>query len=91
MDSHRKIAVSPSQVMSCTNTPVMQRAKQMHIERRCVCEVVSSPGSRAGYNPRVRRFFSTQVQLLFCLELPRKGSAKGSGIRDAQVKAYPVN
>ncbi len=33
----------------------------------------------------------TQVQFWFCLELPRKGSAKGGGIRDARAKVRPVN
>jgi hypothetical protein len=35
--------------------------------------------------------FLTRVLLWFCLELPRKGSAKGSGIRDARVEVRPVN
>ncbi len=35
--------------------------------------------------------FFTQVLLWFGMELPRKGSAKGGGIRDARVKARPVN
>ena len=29
--------------------------------------------------------------LFVCLELPRKGSAKGSGICDARVEVHPVN
>ncbi len=35
--------------------------------------------------------FLTQVLLWFCFELPLKGSAKGGRIRDARVKAQPVN
>ncbi len=35
--------------------------------------------------------FLTQVLLWFCLELPRKESAKGGGIFDARVEVHPVN
>ncbi len=53
----------------------------MHIERRCdVC----SPGNRAGWAVHVK-IFLTQVLLWFGLKLPRRGSAKGGGIRDARV------
>jgi hypothetical protein len=35
--------------------------------------------------------FFIQVLLWFVMELLRKGSAKGGGIRDARVKVHPVN
>ncbi len=35
--------------------------------------------------------FLTQVLRWFCFEFPRKGNAKGGGIRDARVKVHPVN
>ncbi len=41
--------------------------------------------------PCVCRFILTQVLLWIFLELPRKGSAKGGGIRDARVKVHPVH
>jgi hypothetical protein len=59
----------------------------MHIKRRYD---LSSPGNRAGWAVRVFFFFFTQVLLWFCLELPRKGSAKGIEVRDARVKVHPV-
>ncbi len=40
---------------------------------------------------RVCVHFFTQVVFWFCLELSRKGSAKGGGVRYARVKVYPVN
>ncbi len=40
---------------------------------------MSSPVNRAGWAVRVQ-IFLTQVMLWFCLELLRKGSAKGGGI-----------
>ena len=52
---------------------------------------MSSPGNRAGCAVRVCRFFLTQVLLWFCLELPRKESAKGGGICDSRVEVHPVN
>ena len=71
-----------------TNTPVMQGAKQMHIERRCDCEL---PRQSCRLGRACVDFFFTQVLLWFCLELPRKGSAKGGGICDARVEVHPVN
>ncbi len=50
-----------------------------------------APPGIAPVGPCVCRFFLTQVLLWFGLELPRKGSAKGGGIRDARVKAHPNN
>ena len=61
----------------------------MHIERRCDCELPRQ-SCRLG-RACVDFFFLTQVLLWFCLELPRNGSAKGGGIRDARVKTHPVN
>ena len=51
---------------------------------------MSSPGNRAGWAVRVY-IYLTQVLLWFCLELPRKGSAKGGGICDARVEVHSVN
>ena len=51
---------------------------------------MSSPSNRAGWAVRVY-IFLTQVLLWFCLELPRKGSAKEVGICDARVEVHPVN
>ncbi len=65
----------------------MQGAKQMHIERRCDCEL-HQQSYRLG---RACVDFLTQVLLWFCLELPRKGSAKGGGMWDARVEVHPVN
>ncbi len=59
----------------------------MHIERRCDCELPRK-SCRLG---RAYVYFFSRVLLWFCLELPRKGNAKGGGIRDARVKAHPVN
>jgi hypothetical protein len=70
-----------SQVKSRTNTPVMQGAKQMHIERRCDYELPRQ-SCRLG-RACVDFFLLTHVLLWYCLELPRKGSAKGGGICDA--------
>ncbi len=59
----------------------------MHIERRFVFELPRN-------SCRLRRAcveFLTQVLLWFCLELPRKGSAKGGGICDARVEVHLVN
>jgi hypothetical protein len=74
-------------VNSSTNTPVMQGEKQMHIERRCDCELPRQSCRLV----RACIFFLTQVLLWFCSELLRKGSAKGGGICDAQVEVHPVN
>ena len=76
------------QVKSSINTPVMQGAKQMHIERRCDCEL---PRQSFRLGRSFGDFFLTQVLLWFCLELPRKGIAKGGGICDARVEVHPVN
>ena len=82
------ITTGMEQVKSSTNTPVMQGAKQMHIERRCDCEL---PRQSCRLGRACVGFFFTQVLLWFCLELPRKGSANGGGIRDARVEVHPVN
>ncbi len=74
------------QVKSNNNTPVMQGAKQMHIERKCDYELRQS--CRLG---RACVDFLTQVLLWFCLALPGKGSAKGGVICDARVEVHPVN
>ena len=60
----------------------------MHIERRCDCEL---PRQSCRLGRACVDFFLTQVLLWFCLELPRKGSAKGGGIFDARVEVHPVN
>ncbi len=70
--------------LTCTNTPVMQGAKQMVIERRCDCEL-HRKSCRLG---RACVDFLTQVLLLLCLELPRKGSEKGGGIYNARVEVH---
>jgi hypothetical protein len=59
----------------------------MHIERRCDCELPRQSCLLC----RACVDFLTQVLLWFCLELPRKGSAKGGGICDARVEVHPVN
>jgi hypothetical protein len=59
----------------------------MHIEKKCDCELPRQ-SCRLG---RACVDFLIQVLLWFCLELPRKGSAKGGGIRDARVKVHPFN
>ena len=58
----------------------------MHIERRCDCEL---PRQSCRFG-RACVDFLTQV-LLWFLELLRKGSAKGGGIRDARVEVHPLN
>ncbi len=65
----------------------MQGATQIHIERRCDCELLRQTCRL----DRACVDFLTQVLLWFCLELPRKGSAKGGGICDARVEVRPVN
>ncbi len=60
----------------------------MHIERRCDCEL---PRQSCRLGRACVGFFFTQVLHWFCLELPRKGSAKGGGICAARVEVYPVN
>ena len=60
----------------------------MRIERRCDCELLPRQSCRLG---RACVNFLTQVLLWFCLELPRKGRAKGGGICDARVEVHPVN
>jgi hypothetical protein len=59
----------------------------MHIEKRCDCEL---PRQSCRFSRACVDFFS-QVLLWFCLELPRKGSAKGGGSCDARVEVHPVN
>ena len=59
----------------------------MHIKRRCDDELRRQSCRLAV----IAQIFLTQVLLWFCLELPRKGSVKGGGIRDARVKVHLVN
>jgi hypothetical protein len=61
----------------------------MRTERRCDCELPRRQSYRLGR--ACVDFFLTQALLWFCLELPRKGSAKGGGICDARVEVHPVN
>jgi hypothetical protein len=67
----------------------------MHIERLYKegaivnCELPRQSWLPVG--PCVCTFLLTEVLLWFCLELPRKESAKGGGICDARVEVHPVN
>ena len=56
--------------------------------KRCDCEL---PRQSCRLGRACVDFLFTQVLLWFCLELPRKGSAKGGGICDARVEVHPVN
>jgi hypothetical protein len=75
--------VQSLQVKSSTNTPVIQGAKQMHIKRRCDCELPR----QSCWLGRARVYILSQDMLWFCLELPRKGSTKGGGICDARSRS----
>jgi hypothetical protein len=60
----------------------------MQIKRRCDCEL---PRLSCRLGRACVDYFLTQILLWFCLELPRKGSAKGGGIRDSRPNAQPIN
>ncbi len=78
----------PYQVKSSYNTPVMQGANQMHIKRRCDCELPRQ-SCRLG-RACVYIFDSGPALVMFGAPTQRKCEG-GVGIRDARVKVHPVN
>ena len=76
--------------MSGSNTTVAQGAgSKANAHQKKVR--LWAPPAIVPVGPCVCRFNLSQVLLSICLELPRKRSAKGGGIRDARVKVHPVN